>query len=169
MGLFARTVGFWKDHGARATYQATVRKFRYLLATPNQAQGESAVPYDHFFRQFQFAHGAEALHSPDVQRRVNWIIPNFHRSSGGLRTLFRAALAQEQAGYEVHFYVLGETHYVSGSEAAEAIRSFYPLRAAAHLGVEDMRPAELCLATSWITAYPLRAFAACRRRIDRDC
>ena len=165
MPLFGRTVQFWKDHGAWATYQATVRKFRYLLSTTNKAQGESAVPYDYFFRQFQFTHGAEALHSPAAQRRVNWIIPNFHRSSGGLRTLFRAAFAQEQAGYEVHFYVFGETHYVSGSEAAEAIQSFYPLKAAAHLGVEDMLPAEFCLATSWITAYPLRAFKACRRKI----
>lgn len=165
MRLVGRAVQFWKDHGAWATYQATVRKFRYLFSTNNKGQGESAPPYDYFFRQFQFTHGADALGSPEVQRRVNWIIPNFHRSSGGLRTIFRAALAQEQAGYEVHFYVFGETHYVSGSEAAEAIRSFYPLKAAAHLGVEDMLPAEFCLATSWITAYPLRAFKGCRRKI----
>jgi glycosyltransferase involved in cell wall biosynthesis len=82
-----------------------------------------------------------------------------------MRTIFRAALALEQAGYEVHFYLFGDTHYVSGSEAAEAIRTFYPLKARAHLGVIEMLPAEFCLATSWMTAYPLRDFAACRRKI----
>ena len=165
MPLFGRAVQFWKDHGAWATYQATVRKFHYLLSRTAKGQGELATPYDYFFRPFQFTHGAEALDSPEIRKRVNWIIPNFHRSSGGMRTLFRAAFAQEQAGYDVDFYVFGDTHYVSGSEAAEAIRSFYPLKAAVHLGVQDMRPAEFCLATSWITAYPLRAFEACRRKI----
>jgi glycosyltransferase involved in cell wall biosynthesis len=112
-----------------------------------------------------FTHGAEGINAPGFHQRVNWIIPNFHKSSGGMRTIFRVALALEQAGYDVHFYVFGETHYVSGSEAAEAIRTFYPLKAPAHLGVTGMLPAEFCLATSWMTAYPLRDFAACRRKI----
>jgi len=66
----------------------------------------------------------------------------FPQVVGGLRTIFRTALALERAGYDVHFYVFGETHYVSGSEAAEAIRTFYPLKAPAHLGVTEMLPAE---------------------------
>src|SRR2546425_1292230 len=33
-----------------------------------------------------------------------------------------------------------------------------------HLGVERMRPADLCVATSWETAYPVRDFHAARRK-----
>lgn len=165
MRLLARGVQFWQDHGARATYRATLRKLRLAVPSVNRRTPTSAMPYSYACQPIPFTHGAESTGAPGFHRRVNWIIPNFHTSSGGMRTIFRAALAQEQAGYEVHFYVFGETHYVSGSEAAEAIRTFYPLKASAHLGVTEMLPAEFCLATSWMTAYPLRDFAACRRKI----
>ena len=166
MRLLVRGVQFWQDHGARATYSATLRKL--WLSVPSisrRTPTSSALPYSYACERISFKHGAESINAPGFQKRVNWIIPNFHKSSGGMRTIFRAALALEQAGYDVHFYVFGETHYVSGSEAAEAIRTFYPLKATAHLGVTDMLPAEFCLATSWMTAYPLRDFAACRRKI----
>jgi glycosyltransferase involved in cell wall biosynthesis len=97
---------------------------------------------------------------------MNWVIPNFHAGSGGHRTIFRLTQALEAAGYEVRFYIFGETHYVSDSEATEALRKFYfPLRASVHVGVEGMRAAEFCLASSWETAYAVRDFAACRRKL----
>ncbi|HEV2800006.1 MAG TPA: glycosyltransferase [Pyrinomonadaceae bacterium] len=166
MRLLARGVQFWQDHGARATYRATLRKLRLSVPSLNRrSSNTSPLPYSYACGRIPFKHGAESINAPGFHKRVNWVIPNFHVSSGGMRTIFRAALALEQAGYEVHFYLFGDTHYVSGSEAAEAIRTFYPLKAAAHLGVADMLPAEFCLATSWMTAYPLRDFAACRRKI----
>lgn len=74
--------------------------------------------------------------------------------------------AVDEAGYEVHFHIFGETRYVSDSEATEALRTFYfPLKAAVHLGVTEMRPAEVCMASSWETAYAVRDFDACRRKI----
>jgi glycosyltransferase involved in cell wall biosynthesis len=74
--------------------------------------------------------------------------------------------ALEEAGYEVHFHIFGETHYVSDSEATEALRTFYfPLKASVHAGVTEMLPAEVCMASSWETAYAVRDFDACRRKI----
>lgn len=165
MRLLTRGVQFWQDHGARATYRATLRKLRLSFTGVNKRTPTSALPYSYACQRIPFKHGAEEINAPGFHKRVNWIIPNFHKSSGGLRTIFRVAMALEQAGYDVHFYVFGDTHYVSGSEAAEAIRTFYPLKATTHLGVTEMLPAEFCLATSWMTAYPLREFAACRRKI----
>ena len=165
MWLLARGVQFWKAHGASATYRATLRKLRLLVTAANTRRPTSALPYSYACQRIAFTHTAEGIGAPGFWKRVNWVIPNFHKSSGGLRTIFRTAMALEQAGYDVHFYLFGETHYVSGSEAAEAIRTFYPLKAPAHLGIAEMLPAEFCLATSWATAYPLRDFAACRRKI----
>ena len=76
------------------------------------------------------------------------------------------ARALEESGYEVNFYIFGATHYVSDSEATDALRTHYfPLKAVVHLGVTEMRPAEVCLASSWETAYAVRDFDACRRKI----
>lgn len=94
------------------------------------------------------------------------MIPDFYAASGGHRTIFRLTQALEAAGYDVHFYIFGGTHYVSDSEAAEALRRFYfPLKASVWLSVEEMRPAEFCLASSWQTAYAVRDFDACRRKL----
>jgi glycosyltransferase involved in cell wall biosynthesis len=74
--------------------------------------------------------------------------------------------ALEESGYEVHFHIFGKTHYVSDSEATEALRKFYfPLKASVHVGVAEMRPSEICLSSSWETAYAVRDFNACRRKI----
>jgi glycosyltransferase involved in cell wall biosynthesis len=74
--------------------------------------------------------------------------------------------ALEESGYEVHFHIFGETHYVNDSEATEALRTFYfPLKATVHLGVTEMRPCEVCIASSWETAYAVRDFDACRRKL----
>ena len=154
-------------HGAGATYRATVRKLRLSFpARDRRRRPAAALPYAYVYQRIPYTHAAGSIGAAGFDKRVNWVIPNFHRSSGGLRTIFRASLALEQAGYDVHFYIFGQTHYVSGSEAAEVIRNFYyPLKARVHLGVTEMLPAEFCLATSWETAYPVRDFQACRRKI----
>ena len=165
MRLLARGVQFWKAHGANATFRAMLRKLRFSFTAADRRSPASALPYSYVCQRIPFTHAAEGIEAPGFRKRANWVIPNFHKSSGGLRTIFRTALALERAGYDVHFYLFGATHYVSGSEATEAIRTFYPLKAPAHLGVTGMLPAEFCLATSWDTAYPVRDFAACRRKI----
>jgi glycosyltransferase involved in cell wall biosynthesis len=72
----------------------------------------------------------------------------------------------EEAGYEVRFHIFGETHYVSDSEATEALRTFYfPLQAAVRVGVTGMLPSAVCVASSWETAYAVRDFDACRRKV----
>jgi glycosyltransferase involved in cell wall biosynthesis len=97
---------------------------------------------------------------------VNWVIPTFYESSGGHRTIFRLTRALEERGYEVRFHIFGGTHYVSDSEATEVMREHYfPLKATVHVGVEGMLPAEVCVASSWETAYAVRDFDACRRKI----
>jgi glycosyltransferase involved in cell wall biosynthesis len=42
---------------------------------------------------------------------------------------------------------------------------YFPLKASVDLGVEEMPPAEVCVASSWETAYAVRDFGACRRKL----
>ena len=157
--------GFLKRHGLAATYRATLRR----LSSPSPADtggGGNVLPYRFAYEPTRYRYGAGAPDATPAPGRINWVIPNFYGSSGGHRTIFRLTRALEEAGYEVRFHLFGETHYVSDSEATESLRTHYfPLKADVRLGVAEMRPAEICMASSWETAYAVRDFDACRRKL----
>jgi hypothetical protein len=44
-------------------------------------------------------------------------------------------------------------------------RHYFPLKAAVHAGVTQMPPSEICVASSWETAYAVRDVEACRRKV----
>ena len=159
-----RGVGFLRKHGLRATYRAALRR----MGVPSAAQGKGGetLPYRFASEKISYLHGSAAGSRDARPASINWVIPNFYESSGGHRTIFRLTRALEDAGYEVRFHVFGETHYVSDSEATEVVRSHYfPLKATVHLGVEQMPPSEVCIASSWETAYAVRDFGACHRKV----
>lgn len=162
---------FLRAHGLGATFRAAVRRLHPPSPTNGQQSG-GPLPYRFVYEaiSYRYADGAQGDHA--AERIINWVIPNFYGNSGGHRTIFRLTRALERDGYEVRFYVFGETHYVSDSEATESLRTHYfPLRATVHLGVERMLPSEVCIASSWETAYAVRDFNACRRKVYfvQDC
>lgn len=162
MGLMTNGVRFLRSHGLRAVYRAAVRRTGSLLPA---ADGKTkALPYGFAYEPIKYEHDAPP---PDAAPgRVNWVIPDFYGASGGHRTIFRLTRALEEAGYEVRFHIFGETHFVSDSEATEVMRKYYfPLKATVHVGVGRMPPARFCLASSWETAYAVRGFDACRRKV----
>ncbi|HWS90851.1 MAG TPA: glycosyltransferase [Pyrinomonadaceae bacterium] len=163
--LVTRGFVFLRAHGLGATYRATIRRLR----PPPGAEGGRAggpLPYRFAYEPVGYRYGSDARGARGSEGRINWVIPNYYEVSGGHRTIFRLARALEGAGHEVRFHVFGETHYVSDSEATEALRAHYfPLKATVHLGVEGMLPAEVCVASSWETAYAVRDFNACRRKV----
>lgn len=155
-----------KSAGAMATFRALYRRIRASFPLRGKGASRKWLPYAFTYTRVNYRHTSIRAEDPSHLRRINWVIPNYYGSSGGHRTIFRLTQALERAGYEVHFYIFGETHYVSSPEATEAIRSnYFPLTARAHIGVEGMEPAAFCLASSWETAYAVRDFGACRRKI----
>ncbi len=159
-------VRFLRTHGLRATYKAALRRLRASGPVAVKAAGGEALPYGFAYDPITYRHRSATAAEPARPKSVNWVIPNFYGSSGGHRTIFRLARGLEGAGYEVRFHVFGETHYVSDSEATEVMRAHYfPLKAAVHLGVTQMPPSEICVASSWETAYAVRDFDACRRKV----
>lgn len=157
---------FLRTHGLGATYRAAVRRYRPPSPSKGNEAGKAPLPYRFASEPVSYQHASATPGMETHPGRINCVIPNFYEASGGHRTIFRLTRALEQAGYEVRFHIFGETHYVSGSEATETLRAHYfPLKATVHLGVTEMPPAEVCMATSWETAYAVRDFAACRRKI----
>lgn len=159
-------VRFLRTHGLRATYKAALRRLRASRPATGKAAGGEALPYKFAYEPIAYRHRSVAPSEPARPTSVNWVIPNFYGSSGGHRTIFRLARGLENAGYEISFHVFGETHYVSDTEATEVMRRHYfPLKAAVRLGVTQMPPSEICVASSWETAYAVRDFDACRRKV----
>jgi glycosyltransferase involved in cell wall biosynthesis len=154
-----RGFAFLKTHGLGATYRAAVRRLGLRSSAGGQQSG-GPLPYRFAYKPIRYRHSSAAPEG------INWVIPNFYGASGGHRTIFRLAGALEEAGYQLRFYIFGETHYVSDSEATESLRTHYfPLKATVHVGVEAMPPAEVCMASSWETAYAVRDFDACQRKV----
>lgn len=165
MGLITKGAGFLRRHGLRATYLAAIRRFG---SRPSADGGgaRKALPYRFVYEPPKYRHDSPPPATTRPPGRINWIVPNFYGASGGHRTIFRLTRALEESGYEIRFHIFGDTHYVSDSEATETLRRFYfPLRATVHVGVTEMRPSEVCIASSWETAYAVRDFDACRRKL----
>lgn len=159
-------VRFLRAHGLRATYRAALRRLGASQPATGKAAGGESLPYRFAYEPITYRHRSVTASEPAPPKRVNWVIPNFYGSSGGHRTIFRLARGLEDAGYEVRFHVFGETHYVSDSEATEVMRGHYfPLKATVHVGVTQMPPSDICVASSWETAYAVRDFDACRRKV----
>lgn len=162
---FTRGFVSLRAHGLGAAYRAAVRRLR-LPFRANASGSGGALPYRFAYEPVSYRYGSNARGVRGSQVKINWVIPDYYAVSGGHRTIFRLARALEEAGYEVRFHIFGETHYVSDAEATEALRAHYfPLKATVHLGVEEMPPAEVCVASSWETAYAVRDFNACRRAV----
>lgn len=92
-------------------------------------------------------------------RTINWVIPNFGIGSGGHINIFRLIFMLEQRGYTCRVIIAGYTQCNSGDEARESIRKhFFPIDAEVSIGESSLKPAAITVATSWITAYPVRNF-----------
>lgn len=98
-------------------------------------------------------------------RTVNWVIPDVGIGSGGHLNIFRLIVQLEQRGYQCRVIIVGHTHFNSGEEARKTIREhFFPINAEVSIGASSMKPAAITVATSWITAYPVRNFQGTRHR-----
>ncbi|MDP2786087.1 MAG: glycosyltransferase family 4 protein [Sulfurimicrobium sp.] len=98
-------------------------------------------------------------------RTVNWVIPDVGIGSGGHLNIFRLIVQLEQRGYQCRVIIIGHTHFNSGEEARKVIREhFFPINAEVSIGESSMKPANITVATSWITAYPVRNFQGTSHR-----
>lgn len=103
----------------------------------------------------------------DMNRKtIAWFIPDFDIGSGGHLNIFRLAYHLEDLGYECRIVIVGSCHYPSARAARDVLRRhFVPLAAEVWLGADNIPPSYFSVATSWITAYHVRAFRGTAQRI----
>lgn len=100
------------------------------------------------------------IHSGSMQRTtVNWVVPPWGFGSGGHLNIFRFVNHLEQEGFDCRIVVVGEPQPISSKQARKQINDwFFPLRGEVYLGIDSAPPAHITIATSWTTAYYVRAF-----------
>jgi len=150
LGLRGLLVYLWNRYIRRHGYQ------------PSTTGSDIIGAYD-FLRFEPF--GGEPPSVTDAARTINWVIPDFGVGSGGHLNIFRLIFLLEQRGYQCRVIIVGHTHCNSGDEARESIRKhFFPINARVSIGESSLEPAAITVATSWITAYPVRNFQGTHHR-----
>lgn len=172
LAMIRRKLGWRQFLGFVAT--RVVRNLSMLMTDPGKwsarqrARSRGAVPtvadvatHYRFIRQAPAAVSTRAV----APATVNWVIPDFGVGSGGHLNIFRFVLALEQSGFTCTVVIDGTSQFASGKDARDSIRRhFVPLNAQVVIGADKMPAAEFTFATSWHTAYTVRAFADTRHR-----
>lgn len=96
-------------------------------------------------------------------RTINWLIPNFGVGSGGHLNIFRFIGFLEQQGWRCRVILVGPHPHTNSQAVEDSIREhFLPIEARVYLRPKDMPAADIGIATSWETAYPLRDWESCK-------
>jgi glycosyltransferase involved in cell wall biosynthesis len=148
------------------------------LLGPMQTQADSRpVAYKsnwewaHMTRYFPERPLAVESHSGDVTPpwTIAWVVPPWKRGSGGHTTVFRLVRQMEQRGHRCVIFLFDPNGVVprSGGELREEIREhFVPgVEAEVIKGLEDFDSADVCVATGWQTAWPVRDLPRCRDKV----
>ncbi|MCP1624162.1 glycosyltransferase family 4 protein [Pseudomonas nitroreducens] len=94
-------------------------------------------------------------------KTINWFIPRVGKGSGGHLNIFRFIKNLEDQGFECRIIIVDNPLPKSAVVAKQDIhRWFFPLKAEVFVGTDGLPPAYFSFATSWQTAYTVRAFQA---------
>lgn len=108
-------------------------------------------------------YGQTLPHDYQNRRTINWVIPDFEIGSGGHLNIFRLIYHLEQLNYECRIIIVGQCHFNTSEAARQCIQKYFvPVRAKVWIGCHDMPIAWYTIATSWVTAYYVRAFQGTR-------
>jgi GT2 family glycosyltransferase/SAM-dependent methyltransferase len=99
---------------------------------------------------------------------IAWVIPPWRVGSGGHAAIFELIRGLEELGHSCVVFVFDPFHYDHrpAAELREEIRErFAPIDAEVFVGLEDFDSADVAVATSWWTAYPVRDLPRCGEKV----
>lgn len=90
---------------------------------------------------------------------VNWVIPAFGKGGGGHMNIFRMVQKLEQRGHSQRVYVIDGWSLPQQASRMQSLvhEWFLPIKSPVRHLSGEMEPADICMATSWETAYAVRA------------
>lgn len=90
---------------------------------------------------------------------VLWFVPDFQIGSGGHLNIFRLVAHLDQLGFQNTIAIVGGSQFTHPKHAQECIvKNFAPIQGRVVIGIENLPAARFAMATSWTSAYYVRAF-----------
>lgn len=100
--------------------------------------------------------------------RLAWFIPDFGIGSGGHLNIFRIIHLLERHSVKSDIYICGASQWGNSDNIKEVIsKHFFPLKSNVFILNNDMvfdKEYDIAMATSWQTAYYVRAFDKCVKK-----
>lgn len=99
------------------------------------------------------------------RKSINWFVPEVGRGSGGHLNIFRFIKNLELQGFDSRIVIVGSTIPKSPERIKNEIHEwFFPIEAKVYSNVESAPAAFFTMATSWQTAYYVRAYQSTVKR-----
>lgn len=162
--LFKRSVKalhFAKQNGWANLY----RLLQQRIASRSGLFGKARIiePYEFVLCK---SFGQSGLAESAAGNTINWFIPKIGKGSGGHLNIFRFVKGLEERGFECRLIIVGDLLPQSSTTVKKNIRDwFFLLNAEVFIGTGDsIPPANISIATSWQTAYAVKAFQSTRTR-----
>jgi glycosyltransferase involved in cell wall biosynthesis len=108
----------------------------------------------------------ERFRSGDKNKMViNWVIPDTKTISGGHTTIFRMVKFLEEFGHKNRIYVFGGSYHGSNKKLKEFMNdNYFKMDAEFYTDISSMKDCDAVIATTWQTAYPVRAIQNARKK-----
>lgn len=121
------------------------------------------------FKHYEFVTqpviGAAALANGVSKKTINWFVPEVGKGSGGHLNIFRFIKNLEASGFENRIVIVGSTIQKAPEQIQREIHEwFFPIQAVVYSDAESVPPAYFTMATSWQTAYYVRAYQSTIQR-----
>lgn len=98
-------------------------------------------------------------------KTINWFVPEVGKGSGGHLNIFRFVKNLEAYGFENRIVIVGSRIQKAPERIQREIHEwFFPIRAEVYADVDSVPPAYFTMATSWQTAYYVRAYQSTVQR-----
>ncbi|MFM9280005.1 rhamnosyltransferase WsaF family glycosyltransferase [Paenibacillus jiagnxiensis] len=112
---------------------------------------------------------AKLTYQPKDELKLSWFIPDFGIGSGGHLNIFRIIHLLEKISVKSDIYICGASQWGNPSSVKEIIdKNFFPLESNVYI-IEDntdiKNEYDIAIATSWQTAYYVRAFENCVKKV----
>ncbi len=96
--------------------------------------------------------------------RINWILPEIVRGSGGLFNIFRTIFEFEQWNHQNRIYVVSKSPETIKQANDIARNDYFPITSPIEILGEAVLDSDATIATSWETAYSVRSIPNTARK-----
>ena len=97
---------------------------------------------------------------------ITWFVPDFNIGSGGHINIFRFVAELEKLGFQSQILIIPPSQFDTGEDAKSCIvKHFNNLSASVYVNSEDLKPSYFAIATSWPTAYYLKSYRGCIKKL----